>query len=337
VEGYFDALALHHFGFENTVATLGTALTSQHGRLLTRYTENVIVFYDADKAGKAATFKSYMPLVGESNLMIKALSLEDSKDPDEFFKKHSKKEMELLIEKAPYFFRWWARGLRKEKPNLTKAEYLQELSVCIPLFVQSDNELYVQMAGSEIESELGLDNRDLLTIVNAERKKGIRKSVKNIVDTTDTKTDSLPNTKPLFGVGDLQMEADFLALLTEQNGEFVPWAVNELSPEVFLAENFRQLFEELSAGDIKPEQLNQVPELEPSFIRIENQSERKHREAMLIDLAAALKKRYVKRQLADLKNRQAEAEKAGDVQQALLLAQQMVILKRQHSQEVESK
>jgi hypothetical protein len=57
----------------------------------------------------------------------------------------------------------------------------------------------------------------------------------------------------------------------------------------------------------------------------------------LIDLAAALKKRYVKRQVADLKNRQADAEKAGDVQQALLLAQQMVVLKRQHSQEVESK
>jgi hypothetical protein len=77
--------------------------------------------------------------------------------------------------------------------------------------------------------------------------------------------------------------------------------------------------------------------LAPSFIRIENQSEKKHREAMLNDLAMALKKRYIKRQLADLKYRQAEAEKAGDVQQALLLAQQMVMLKRQHSQEVESK
>jgi hypothetical protein len=58
---------------------------------------------------------------------------------------------------------------------------------------------------------------------------------------------------------------------------------------------------------------------------------------MLSDLAAALKKRYVKRQLTDLKNRQVEAEKAGDVQQALLLVQQMMDLKRLHSQEVESK
>jgi hypothetical protein len=184
---------------------------------------------------------------------------------------------------------------------------------------------------------LGLDNRDLLTIVNTERKKGVRKTTPDRVEASGATEEISSKAKPAFGVGDLQMEADFLALLTEQNGEFVPWAVNELSPEVFFAENFRQLFEELSGGDVKPEQLNQVPELEPSFIRIENQSEKKHREAMLIDLAAALKKRYVKRQLVDLKNRQAEAEKAGDAQQALLLAQQMVDLKRLHSQEVESK
>ena len=57
----------------------------------------------------------------------------------------------------------------------------------------------------------------------------------------------------------------------------------------------------------------------------------------MIDLATSLKKRYFKRQVADLRNRQAEAEKAGDAEQALQFAQQMIVLKRQYSQEVESK
>jgi DNA primase len=259
------------------------------------------------------------------------------KDPDEYLQKHSKEEFETMVEKAPGFFRWWAQSLKKKFQGSPVEERMRALQGFVPMILQIPDEVLVQAACSAIESELSLDNRDLLTIVNTERKKGVRKMVTDRVELLDTKADISLNAKPGFGASDLQMEADFLALLTEQNGEFVPWAVNELSPEVFLVENFRQLFEELSAGDVKPEQLNQVPELEPSFIRIENQSEKKHREAMLIDLAAALKKRYVKRQLSDLKKRQAEAEKAGDVQQALLLAQQMVILKRQHSQEVESK
>ena len=59
VEGYFDALALHHFGFENAVATLGTALTSQHGRMLQRYTKDVVFSYDADAGGASRGFEGF--------------------------------------------------------------------------------------------------------------------------------------------------------------------------------------------------------------------------------------------------------------------------------------
>ena len=63
VEGYFDALALHLHGFDNAVATLGTALTTQHGPLLKRYTKNVVFSYDADAAGQAAVLRGFEPLV----------------------------------------------------------------------------------------------------------------------------------------------------------------------------------------------------------------------------------------------------------------------------------
>jgi hypothetical protein len=194
------------------------------------------------------------------------------------------------------------------------------------MILQIPDEVSVQAACSAIESELSLDNRDLLTIVNVERKKGPRTS-------PAPKTEEGAKPLPVNAPNDFRMEADFLALLTEQNGEFVPWAVNELSPEVFQREDFRKLFEHLSAGDLKPDELSKVPDLQASFLLIESRTEPKHREAMLNDLASALKKRNLRRQMSELKARQSQAEKDGLADTALRLAQEMVLLKRQFEQE----
>ena len=327
VEGYFDALALHHHGFENAVATLGTALTPQHGRMLKRYTTEVVFSYDTDAAGQAAVLRGFEPLV-QSGLNIKVLVMPDAKDPDEFLSKHPKEELEALIEKAPSFFRWWARAQKPKIQGLPVEEKTRALQAFVPMILQIPDEVSVQAACSAIESELLLNNRDLLTIVNSERKKGGRSALapRGVPEEpAKTSAATAPN--------DYRMEADFLALLTEQNGEFVPWAVNELSPEVFQREDFRKLFEHLSAGDMKPEELSQVQDLQASFLFIESRTEPKHREAMLNDLATALKKRRVRRQMSDLREKQAQAEKEGLTETALRLAQEMVVLKRQFEQE----
>jgi DNA primase len=336
VEGYFDALALHHFGFENSVATLGTALTSQHGRLLQRYTKEVVFSYDADQAGQAAVLRGFEPLV-QAELNIRVLVMPDAKDPDEYLSRHSKDEFEALVRTAPDFFRWWAHSLKKKFEGAPVEDRTRALQGFVPMVLQIPGEVSVQAACAAIESELGLDNRDLLTIVNAERKKGVRRPAGTGSEPKPAGDEKAAAAKKETGKNDLKMEADFLALLTEERGEFIPWAVNELSPEVFLREDFRKLFERLSAGEMKPEELNQVADLEPSFMRIENETEKKHREGMLIDLAGALKRRHLKHQLAELKGRQTEAEKTGAVEEALSLAQQMMVLKRQFSQEAEPK
>ena len=332
VEGYFDALALHHFGFTHAVATLGTALTSQHGRLLQRYTKDVVFSYDADAAGQAAVLRGFEPLV-QAGLNIRVLVMPDAKDPDEYLRKHSKEELEGLIEKAPDFFRWWAASLRKKFQGAPIEERLRSLQGFVPMILQIPDEVSVQAACATVEAELGLTARDLIAIVNAERKKGARRPA---TEAPAPKAEGTPGPNQGPNAGEVQIEADFLALLTEERGEFIPWAKDELSPEVFGNENFRQLFEKLCLGTMKVEELNQVTELGPSFIAIEARVGKKAREAMLIDLAQAMKKRYLKRQLSDLKARQAEAEKAGQDEQALKLAQEMVVLKRQYSQGVES-
>ena len=85
-EGYMDVIALHAAGFENAVATLGTAITPEQARIISRYTKLVIISYDMDEAGRKAADKA-MRLFEEVGLEVKLLKLEDAKDPDEYIKK----------------------------------------------------------------------------------------------------------------------------------------------------------------------------------------------------------------------------------------------------------
>ena len=84
-EGYMDVIALHAAGFENAVATLGTAITSEQARMITRYTKKVILIYDNDDAGRKADDRA-MRLLNEVGLEVRVLKLKGAKDPDEFIK-----------------------------------------------------------------------------------------------------------------------------------------------------------------------------------------------------------------------------------------------------------
>ena len=85
-EGYMDVIALHESGFENAVATLGTAITSEQARIFAKYTKKVVICYDSDDAGQNATQKA-IRLLGEVGVDVRILKLSGAKDPDEYIKK----------------------------------------------------------------------------------------------------------------------------------------------------------------------------------------------------------------------------------------------------------
>lgn len=86
MEGYMDVLTAHNFGFDNSVATLGTACTTEQAKLLKKYTNNVVIAYDMDYAGRKATERASFVLKKEG-FNIKVLVLNGAKDPDEYLKK----------------------------------------------------------------------------------------------------------------------------------------------------------------------------------------------------------------------------------------------------------
>ena len=98
-EGYMDVIALHQAGFENAVATLGTAITEEHARIIAKYTKRVIISYDSDEAGVNAANKA-MRLLGAVGVEVRVLKMEGAKDPDEYIKKFGAASFKSLIEQS---------------------------------------------------------------------------------------------------------------------------------------------------------------------------------------------------------------------------------------------
>ncbi len=99
VEGYLDLITVYMHGFSNVVASLGTALTQEHGKLIKRFTQNVVLVFDGDASGIRAAKKA-MGILLESGLGVKALLMPEGEDPDSFLRKRGKTAFDDLLEKA---------------------------------------------------------------------------------------------------------------------------------------------------------------------------------------------------------------------------------------------
>ena len=98
-EGYMDVISLHQAGFNNAIATLGTALTGQQAKLIADYAKNVVISYDSDEAGQKATRRA-MEIFSKEDVAVSVLQMDGAKDPDEYIKKFGRDSFELLIDKA---------------------------------------------------------------------------------------------------------------------------------------------------------------------------------------------------------------------------------------------
>jgi len=99
VEGYMDVLSVHQAGFDNAVASLGTALTPEQARLLKRYTDEVVLCYDSDAAGTNAARRG-IPILQDAGLRVRVAQVPDGKDPDEFIKIHGAEAYEQVLNSA---------------------------------------------------------------------------------------------------------------------------------------------------------------------------------------------------------------------------------------------
>ena len=128
VEGNIDVVALHQYGFDNAIASLGTSLTEEQAALLSKYTDQVVLIYDGDNAGQNAT-KRAIPILEKAGIQVKVLQLRDAKDPDEFLKKFGADRFKLLLEESSNRVEYQLNAILKKydlRDDDQKVKYLQE-------------------------------------------------------------------------------------------------------------------------------------------------------------------------------------------------------------------
>ncbi|MBQ3482795.1 MAG: DNA primase [Clostridia bacterium] len=172
-EGYMDAIAMHAAGFENAVATLGTAITPDHARLLARYTKRVIINYDSDEAGQKAANKA-MKLLDEVGLEVRVLRLSGAKDADEYLRSFGADAFRGIIEQSRTAFDFKLDGVLSHfdvtQPE-GKIRAAREVTRIIAETASGvERALYVEAAAAK----LGISAEGLLNDVKRIRAKMVR-------------------------------------------------------------------------------------------------------------------------------------------------------------------
>ncbi len=138
VEGYMDVIALHSVGFDNAVASLGTALTEEQAKLLSRHKSKIIICYDADEAGQKATTRA-IDILSKTEMEVRVIKIPGAKDPDEFIKEYGVAAFENLITAGQNHMDFKLLSA-KEKFNLENAdEKVEFLKQCANIISKLDS------------------------------------------------------------------------------------------------------------------------------------------------------------------------------------------------------
>ena len=165
VEGYMDVISLHQRGITNVVASLGTALTEEQGRLLRKYSEQVVLSYDSDGAGQTAILRG-LEVLKKLGCDGRVLQMEGAKDPDEFIIKYGSGRFNILVENAISLTEFKAKMLKNnynlDNPN-DKIKFLKEIS---KLLSEIDNKIEQEIFIEKIANENQISKEAIYAEVN---------------------------------------------------------------------------------------------------------------------------------------------------------------------------
>ncbi len=130
MEGYMDVISLHQNGFDNAVASLGTAFTPQQAEILKRYADKAVLCYDADEAGQKAADRAG-EILREANIKTRVMTITGGKDPDEYINAKGKEMFKLLIDNAESFIEYKIGKIEKQynlEDTVEKLEFIEQIA-----------------------------------------------------------------------------------------------------------------------------------------------------------------------------------------------------------------
>ncbi len=165
VEGYMDAISLYQRGITNVVASLGTALTEQQGRLLRKNSEQVIIGYDADGAGQAATLRG-LEILQNMGCDIRVLQIYGAKDPDEFVIKYGPERFQKCVDNAISLVEFKVKILKQNLNIENVNDKIKFLNEVAKILAKVDNNMEKEIYIDKISKEYGISKEAIYGEVN---------------------------------------------------------------------------------------------------------------------------------------------------------------------------
>lgn len=247
-EGYMDVIAIHQAGFDNAVATLGTALTEEQARLISQYAERVVLAYDSDGPGQAAT-KRAMNIFDEVGVKVSVLSMTGAKDPDEFIKKYGAERFAMLLDNSRNPVEFELSKLRTTYDTAQadgKVGYLKE---ACKLFAGIRNPVEREVYITQTASELAISPQAIKAqIENLDKRESYRQRKQQRADT------NIYIGRMAAAKDDLQRRTNLRYAMAEEgvlfclmkNPDSYPQVSSRVSEQDFVTDINRQLYLALS-------------------------------------------------------------------------------------------
>ena len=245
-EGYMDVIAIHQAGFENVVASLGTALTADQCRLMRQYAEEVVISYDSDAAGQNATVKA-VNLLRAVGLRPRILHMHDAKDPDEYIKKFGPAYFRKLLEEADDAVTYELQRCRDGTDAATEDGAITALHKAVGVLAGIENELDRNVYLSKLAKDYEIPTE----VLKAQVEQEIRKRRKNEKKQSWTALKSAPmlpdpvNPEATAKRQEAKAEEQILCYLFRQP-DALEDVMKQIRPEDFATELNRRIFQHLA-------------------------------------------------------------------------------------------
>ena len=167
-EGYMDVIALHQAGFTNSVATLGTALTEEQAKLMSRYAKEIIISYDSDEAGQKAASRAINILRG-AGLLIRVLTIPKGKDPDEFIRSYGEQgpiRFKQLLEASGNDVEYKLQKIKRGCNIQTSDGKIEYITQATKVLSELGNKIEREIYAGKISEETGVERSSILLQVD---------------------------------------------------------------------------------------------------------------------------------------------------------------------------
>ena len=249
-EGYMDVIALHANGFENAVATLGTAITPEQARIMAKYTKQVIISYDADEAGQRAANKA-IKLLSEVGIEVRVLKVTGAKDPDEFLKKNgsaARGKFKHLLDNSSAPFEYKLNAvLAKHDISLTDERIKAAAELCgiiSEVYSEAEREVYIGIVSQKLSISSDSLRNDVKRASKAKERGMKQEEFKNVANKAAGYGDRV-NPDFVKNTGAVNAEENILGilLLYPENLASVINGKIDIKSEDFFSEFNRKIFE----------------------------------------------------------------------------------------------